>query len=216
MGRHGEAVALLERLVADDPQLSSLERQLADTLAAGTRYAEAEERYREILSKEPRDIDARLRLATAATLAGRYEAAVEALEEGLSVGVRRPELQHALATLLATAPDDRVRDGARAVSLAREALADRATLERAETVGLALAAAGDFEQAAQWQRKILARLGEAQSSALGLRLRSNLDRYLRGERGLAPWHSGSQPERLPRDSATSSEAAPPPKVTPGG
>jgi tetratricopeptide (TPR) repeat protein len=193
LGRHDEAIELLARVVATDPRLSSLERRLADLLAAQGRYSVAQAHYQAVVANQPGDVDTRLRLATASTLAGRYEAAIETLEAGLEVGARRPEIVHALATLLATCPDDRLRDGARSLALAREALADQATVERAETVALALAQVGDFEQAVEWQSRILAQLGEQEGSPLGVRLRSNLDRYRRRERGLAPWQSSPPP-----------------------
>jgi tetratricopeptide (TPR) repeat protein len=187
LGRGEQAIEILEPLVAANPGSPSVERRLADALAAEARYSEAVTRYTALLTRNPRDADARLRLATASTLDGRYTLAVEVLEEGLKLGSGHYQIQHALATLLATCPDDRVRDGGRALALAREALADQATVERAETVGLALAAMGDFERAAQWQRRILAQLGPDASSSLAARLRANLERYARGERGLAPW-----------------------------
>ena len=68
-----------------------------------------------------------------------------------------------------------------------EALADQATVEQAETVGLALAAMGDFERAAQWQSRILAQLGPGLKLLSRRGSKPTFERYARGERGLAAW-----------------------------
>ncbi len=61
-----------------------------------------------------------------------------------------------LAWLLATCPDARVRDGRRAVSLARHALElARAHPDLPETLAAAYAEAGNFELAVHWRTEAL-------------------------------------------------------------
>ena len=52
---------------------------------------------------------------------GRYHEARDRLERDVQSFPDQPGLAHALARLLAAAPDDRVRDGARAVRLVGDA-----------------------------------------------------------------------------------------------
>ena len=64
----------------------------------------------------------------------------------------QPEFPHALARLLAAAPDDQVRDGAQAWDLVRSLAARQQNTAVAETMAMALAELGLFARAIEWQR----------------------------------------------------------------
>ncbi len=125
--------------------------------------------------------------ATALILSARYAEARAALEEASRTN-RIPFL-HALARLLATCPDAAVRDGARAVELADRVLSEELTLQHAETMAMALAESGRFEEAQQLQARVLEqaqRMGRAQGTEHQERLeRARLYRDRQPVR--APW-----------------------------
>jgi hypothetical protein len=82
----------------------------------------------------------------------RWQEGRDCLEEALLHHPDDPRIVHTLARLLATAPVSRVRDGNRSLELARRALAAEGSLEHSETVAMALAEMGRFEEAISWQR----------------------------------------------------------------
>ena len=67
----------------------------------------------------------------------------------------QPGFAHALARLLAAAPDDRVRDGARADAIMSDLLKTQQTPALAETMAMALAELGRFDEAVRWQREAI-------------------------------------------------------------
>jgi hypothetical protein len=77
----------------------------------------------------------------------RYRETRDWLVEATRLHPDDPQLRHALARLLAAAPDDQVRDGARALSLAQGLLATDSTTELGETLAMAYAEVGSFPQA---------------------------------------------------------------------
>jgi cytochrome c-type biogenesis protein CcmH/NrfG len=82
--------------------------------------------------------------------------ALAAYAEAIQSNPANAEAHVELAWLLATHPDDRLRDGRRAISLARRAI----TLGSAhpalyETLAAAYAEAGDFDEAVLWRAESL-------------------------------------------------------------
>ena len=64
-------------------------------------------------------------------------------------------LKHVLARLLATCPEDSIRDAQRALVLAGEAMQTRPGFEQAQTLAMALAESGQFAEAAEIQRQLI-------------------------------------------------------------
>ena len=96
-------------------------------------------------------------------------------------------LKHVLAQLLATCPEDEVRNGDRALTLAQEVFQQEQTLDHAETLAMALAEVGDFAAAIELQKRIVAESGRQGQSELARRAERWLESYQRGEPVRAPW-----------------------------
>lgn len=96
--------------------------------------------------------------ATIRALRGEYTAAASDFEEAIRLDAEDHFALRAAAWLLATCPQDNIRQGARAVELARKACELNAWKGAAFLTALAAAYAenGDFEQAVSWQTKALA------------------------------------------------------------
>ncbi|MDX1630419.1 MAG: tetratricopeptide repeat protein [Thermoanaerobaculia bacterium] len=167
----------------------SVRLELARLLGRQGRYESAARRYAEVLERDPALEEAYFGRAMSLLLAREEAAARETLDEGLE---RLPEslaLRHALARLLATATAAEVRDGDRALTLARQVMRSRATLPHAETVAMALAELGRFDEAVAWQERAIQearRMGREEALPT---LTRRLRRFEAGEPIRAPWGS---------------------------
>lgn len=179
-GRAEEAIARYRGALQVDPELVDARLGLGAALGSLGRYGEAVEEYRRALARAPRNPAARLGEVTALVLAGREGEARDRLEEGLEALPREPLLLQTLARLLASAADPALRDGPRAVELARRLMEERPTAASAETLAMALAEAGDFEGAVRYQEELLRRARQAGHRAGAARLAANLERYRAG------------------------------------
>jgi tetratricopeptide (TPR) repeat protein len=182
-GEHGAAVAAFEEALRLDPALDEARIQIGNALGRAGDYSGAASRYAEVLERAPANVAARLAHATALALGGRADEARDSLLAGLRATPDEPNVTHALARLLAASPDRSVRDGQRALELALAVFEQAKTMEHAETVAMAYAEMGAFEDATRWQRTLLAEAERLAEPGWTERLRANLERY---ERRQAP------------------------------
>lgn len=171
----------LEAATAAAPGRGDLAEQLAAAYGRAGRLREAAAQYRRAISLVPEDVGARFGLAMSLILAGEHAQAAAALEAGVTSLPDALPLRHALARLLATSAVDEIRDGARALELAQGVFRAQPSIDHAETMGMALAELGRFEEAGALQQQIIDRaLGSGQVERLDA-LRALLSRYQRGE-----------------------------------
>jgi tetratricopeptide (TPR) repeat protein len=110
---------------------------------------EAIELFEKVIALNPARTDAINNLGIAYTAAGRYAEAIDAFDKGHRMLSAHPGMANKLAWLLATAPADDKRDGARAVEIA-EALSERfdhGNPEFLDTLAAAYAESGRFDEA---------------------------------------------------------------------
>jgi len=175
-----------------DPRAAEAQARLAALLGQQGRFEEAAGAYSRLLEADPSQIEAHFARAMALILGERYTAARGALEESFAAQPQSVVLAHLLARFLATAPDPAARDGERALELARAVFSAEQNFEHAETLAMALAELGRFEEAADWQRQIVER-AERQGAGPALeKLRRRLESYRRGEPCRAPWKEGER------------------------
>jgi len=123
---------------------------------------------------------ARHREATTLMRLERYADAKRVLERAVLQIPEERRLTHALARLLAASPDRSLRDGPRSFSLASELFSSERVPPHAETLAMALAEVGRFDDARDLQRRILSEFERSASREVLDRLRGNLDRYTGG------------------------------------
>jgi hypothetical protein len=92
-----------------------------------------------------------------------------------------------VARLLAAAPDDQVRDGQRSLTHVQDLLRNQRTPDVGETMAMALAELGRYEEAIAIQRDLIAGGEKAGAQDVVRRLKDNLLRYERGEPCRTPW-----------------------------
>ncbi len=130
--------------------------QLAGLSAADGRFGEAEDVLREALELQPCEVEAWVMLSQTLHQAHRYGDQVEALEAGLLRCPEATDLANDLAYALATTPDDELRDGARALELARRAVREAGSQPAyLDTLASAMAESGDFAGAVEASRQAL-------------------------------------------------------------
>jgi tetratricopeptide (TPR) repeat protein len=99
---------------------------------------------------------------------GRYDRALADLKEASRLNPRQAGAYSGLAWILATCPDARYRDGAKAVEYATKAveLSRSEGPDRAAILAAAYAEARDFVRAIQWQKKAIAAAPEGEGKKL--------------------------------------------------
>jgi tetratricopeptide (TPR) repeat protein len=143
-----------------------IQLNLADLLLEKGEFAEASRHYGTILAKDPKMGEARMGEVNALILSGDWAGARQKLESALTEDPPSGALVHLMARLLASAPDQSQRDGARSLHLAETILRARPSSFHAETLALALAENGRFPEAIALIDRLLAENGARESRAV--------------------------------------------------
>jgi tetratricopeptide (TPR) repeat protein len=192
-GRHAEAIERFSTALKHDPGYEEARVQLAATLARSGRAHEALVEYDSVLTSNPAHVDAAFGRAMTLFRLDRYQDAHDRLSEGMRAHPGEPMFSHALARVLAAAPDDRVRDGRRALKLVDALIEAQQTIELAETTAMALAETGRYREAAAVQRDALAAARQAGLPQVERGILANLQRYERGEPCRMPFRADEMP-----------------------
>jgi tetratricopeptide (TPR) repeat protein len=164
-----------EAAVQSAPDYATARLRLADVLRRSGRLQDALSQYERVTSDDPSLADAVLGRALTLADLGRYVEAREQLDAGMTAFREHAGFAHALARLLAAAPDDQVRDGRRALALMEQVVKTDNSTNAGEALAMALAELRRYDEAADVQRDLIAaaqRAGDAQlARALGDNLR---------------------------------------------
>jgi tetratricopeptide (TPR) repeat protein len=187
-GRSHDAIDHLSAAVKYQPNYLEAELALGDVLRRTGRADASLASYKDVLALNPRASQARMGYAIALSALGRYREARDWLVDATTQAPDQPEFVHALARLLATAPDDRVRDGRRAKALVEQLLVKGPkTTSLGETVAMTFAELGDYEEAAATQRGVMAAADKAGLKDDVQRMMQNLRLYERRQPCRIPW-----------------------------
>jgi tetratricopeptide (TPR) repeat protein len=186
-GRTPEAIASLTRAVQYSPSYLEAQMALGDALRAAGRVEASLEPYRAAVEGNPRAGEARFGYAMALIRLQRWREARASLEESTRVLPDRIDLSHALARVLAAAPDAAVRDGRRALALTEALMQTTRTPDVGETLAMAHAELGRFEEAAMIQRSVIDAARRAGDQAAIRRMTTNLRLYERRQPCRTPW-----------------------------
>jgi tetratricopeptide (TPR) repeat protein len=188
-GRDREAIRPLTAAIKYD--LTSVEAHisLAQALQRIGRQEEALAQYREVLTRVPGDSEGQFGSAIALVRLGRHQEALVRLSDGSNAHPDEVRFPHALARLLAAAPDARVRDGRRARAISEALFQSAPTIEGAETMAMALAEVGQFDEATAWQRRAITAVEQEGQADLARQMARTLQQYQRGEPCRTPWRA---------------------------
>jgi tetratricopeptide (TPR) repeat protein len=192
-GRYQEAIKRFSAAVAHEPGYVEARVRLAELLRRSGRLRDAVTEYEQVLAIDPRISEAAFGHAMALVRLQRYQEARERLRKGVQEHSEEPVFAHALARLLAAAPDDRVRDGQQALAIMQSLSEEQQRLDLGESMAMALAEVGRYDEAAARQRGAIAAARQAGHTDLAERMAGNLRRYEARRPVRTPWREEDQP-----------------------
>lgn len=167
-GRIDDALHAFLVSVQQEPACPSCNNNAGALLGSLGRMAEAEPLLVRTVALSPRDLKARANLELALLKQGKSADAVRAMRQTLAIAPNSVPTLVRLARLLATCPDDSVRDGAEAARLAEHAV-DVAQRGRGVAPQLAATLAAAYAEQGRWeQAAALLEVTIAQAERAGL------------------------------------------------
>jgi protein O-mannosyl-transferase len=178
-GKLDEAISLLRAAVELRPDNSPAHENLAKALLQKGEVANALIHYQKLLELQPDNIEVHNIVGTVLLQQGHVREGVEEWQKVLAIQPDNGNAMSNLAWVFATSPDDSLRDGAKAVQLAEEAL--RISGRRIPIIFRTLAAAyaegGEFSKAIQTAQQGLDLANSQGNSGLAAELQGNIALY---------------------------------------
>jgi tetratricopeptide (TPR) repeat protein len=186
-GREADALDAFAAAVKADPEYAEARLSFGDALRRNGRDADALPQYAAVIKVNPSASPAYFGYAMALVHLKRWTEARDALGRAATTFTDQPGFAHALARVLASAPDASARDGGRALAIVDTLLKNQRTLELMQTMAMALAEVGRFDEAVVWQRGALDAAAQSNRPDLSARLAENLSRYEKRLPCRTPW-----------------------------
>jgi tetratricopeptide (TPR) repeat protein len=212
-----EAIEEMEKLVAAVPQQTDYKMQLALYYIVAGEPQKAIGAYTEVLKIEADNFLALRSRGDAYLNMGDHAAAVADFEKAIALEPEDTSLLNNYAWVLATSPDDAVRNGRRAVELATKA-GEKTEFKRPHilsTLAAAYAETGDFATARKWSEKAVATPDPDAPEDKAKEMAEELAKELASYEQEKPWRerqtAGKQPTADKKDEGAkeASPAAPP-------
>jgi tetratricopeptide (TPR) repeat protein len=185
-GLINESISHHEKAISMRPDYGDPYLNLGNILFQQGRIDDAMAQWEKALGTQPHDAAFHALLGDAFLRAGSQKVAIAEYERAAQISAQDSLSRNNLAWLLATSPDASIRDGNRAIELAKEAvrLSRGKDLNYLRTLAAAFAEAGHFGEAKETARQALQAAERRSNSALANALRDEIALY---ELGL-PYH----------------------------
>lgn len=159
--KDAEAIEQFTTAIRLDPGYLEAHASLADALRRNGEAEASLPHYQKVLSIDPSASHARLGFGMGLVRLGRYREARAWFEQAAALHPDQPGFSHALARVLAAAPDEGVRDGRRALALTEALMQSNRSWTLVETRAMVAAELRDFDAAITAQQ---AAIDEARKS----------------------------------------------------
>ena len=181
-GRLAEAAAECQEALRLDPHSADAHSNLGNIWLVQSRFDEAVAEYRKALEIKPADSEARYNVAAVLYQRGKMPEAIAEWRELLRLEPSNVNALNQLARALATNPDASLRNGAKAVALARQAakLTGGGDPNVLDTLAAALAEAGRFAEAIETAERARGRASSQNDTALADAVRARIKLYEAG------------------------------------
>lgn len=182
-GNINDAIGDMRTLVDQQPDNIPWQLQLASFYIQDRRPSKAIDIFTKVLSTDEGNAMARQARANTLLSMGRHAEAIEDFNVVVKQEPDNDSILNNLAWVLATSPEDELRDGQRAIKLATKAceVTDYKKPHILSTLAAAYAETGDFETAIKWSTKAV-ELG-AQNDEVDEQLKNELESYKKKK----PW-----------------------------
>jgi tetratricopeptide (TPR) repeat protein len=196
MKQHEQAITHLRFVVNASPNDHNARFLLAQELLGARRAEEAEAELWKVVQADPDNEDALLLRARILLARKEYRQALSIVEKGHAQFPQKGMTTVMLAYLLAASPQLDLRDGTRALALAKAAYEATASVNHGALVAMALAELGRCDEAADWVRRMIATASGEGKPDLVEKLKAELNRYER-ERPCRPSAEASFSDQAP-------------------
>jgi protein O-mannosyl-transferase len=178
-GKLDEAISLLQAAVALRSENSPAHENLAKALLQKGNVSDALIHYRKLLELQPDNIEVHNIVGTVLVQQHHIRDGVEEWEKVLAIQPENGNAMSNLAWVFATSPDESVRDGVKAVELAREAvrISDRRIPLLFRTLAAAYAETGEFSKAIQTAQEGIQLANNQGNPGLATELQGNISLY---------------------------------------
>lgn len=153
--QYDQAIVHLQIVLKLNPKDTEARFKLANQFFQLRRFEEAANELSQVVEANPENEEALLELAKLQHRSKQYQAALETLERGHKLYPSKGQTAALLAFMLATIPQPELRDGARAIELAKQIYLATGLANHGAIVAQALAESGRCDEAAEWQRRMI-------------------------------------------------------------
>lgn len=172
-----EAISHLQSALKMEPNDLGARFLLAQQLAKSERFDEALAEVARVVQSDPNNEAAVLEQVKLLYRKQQFKQALDALERAHAQYPRKVRTVVMLAYFLATSPARELRDGTRALDLARRAYEATGSLQHGALISMALAELGRCNEAAEQQRKFVETAERSGNKDLFARFSADLKRY---------------------------------------
>lgn len=216
-GKMDEVLAELKNILKKSPNDVPVQLQLAMINAMMDQPRKAIDIYTNVLAKKPNNTDALVARASSYLTIGEHDKSIADYEKAAKLKAEHSGMLNNFAWVLATSPDDKLRNGKRAVELATKAceLTDYKQAHIISTLAAAYAESGNFKEAIKWSKKAI----ELGKTGVNKEIQEALAKELKSYEKDKPWRERlsekeKKEDKPPKPVAAKPKAAKPkPKAT---